>query len=129
MSDTSYDLHGVRVFECGAEGPQLRSDCDAIDLVSAMSGHNAAMIVIPIERLHPDFFQLSTRVAGEIIQKFVNYRLRVAILGDISRYVAESTAFRDFVREGNREITSGSWLMWKNSRSGWSERKPAKLEA
>jgi hypothetical protein len=102
VPDQSYDLHGVCVFECAAEGAKLRNDRDAVDLVGAAWDRNAAWIVVPIGRLDPDFFQLSTRIAGEIIQKFVNYRLRLAILGDMSRQVTESSALRDFVREANR---------------------------
>ena len=39
---------------------------------------------------------------GEVIQKFVNYRLRLAFVGDIGVAVAASDALRDFVRESNR---------------------------
>lgn len=102
MPDKSYELHGVRVFECASEGPPLRTDRDALDLISGTWEQRAALLVIPVERLSDDFFQLRTRVAGEILQKFVNYRLRVAILGDISRYLDESSALQDFVRESNR---------------------------
>jgi len=41
-------------------------------------------------------------VAGEILQKLINYRFRVAILGDVSAAVAGSAALRDFVVESNR---------------------------
>jgi hypothetical protein len=102
MPDTSYDLHGVRVFECGAEGLPLRNERDAANLVNTAWEHRARLIVLPVERLGDDFFRLKTRIAGEVIQKFVTYRLRVAIVGDISRYVAESSALRDFVYESNR---------------------------
>jgi hypothetical protein len=37
-----------------------------------------------------------------MIQKFATYGRRVAIVGDISRHIDESTAFRDFVVECNR---------------------------
>jgi len=40
--------------------------------------------------------------SGDIIQKFVDYRLRLAILGDISEHVTESKSLRDFVYEANR---------------------------
>jgi hypothetical protein len=52
--------------------------------------------------LGDDFFRLKTGVAGEIIQKFVTYGLRLAILGDISRYLTESSALWDFVYESNK---------------------------
>jgi len=42
------------------------------------------------------------RVGNEVIQKCVTYRLRIAIVSDISRYVAESSALRDSVYESNR---------------------------
>jgi hypothetical protein len=102
MPDKSYELHGVRIFKCGSEGAQPRNERDAADLINVAWEHRAQLIVLPVERLGDDFFQLKTRIAGEIIQKFVNYRLRVAIVGDISRYVAESSPLRDFVYESNR---------------------------
>jgi hypothetical protein len=97
-----YELHGMRIFECAAEGAQLQKDRDAVELVGLAWQHRANFIVIPVERLSDDFFRPKTRVAGEIIQKFVTYHLRVAIVGDISRHVSESSALRDFVYESNR---------------------------
>ena len=58
--------------------------------------------LFPIQMLGPGFLTLSTRLAGEVIQKFVNYRLRLAFVGDIGVAVAASDALRDFVRESNR---------------------------
>jgi hypothetical protein len=102
MTSRSYDLHGLRVLECAPEGERLRTDRDAADLVGAAFEHHAALIVIRVESLDEDFFRLKTRVAGEIIQKLVNYRLRLAIVGDISQYLAESSSLRAFVNESNR---------------------------
>ncbi|HVT40059.1 MAG TPA: DUF4180 domain-containing protein [Gemmatimonadaceae bacterium] len=102
MPDKSYERHGVRVFECAAEGAPLQQDRDAVDLIAEAWKHRAGLIVIPADRLGDAFFRLSTRIAGEILQKFVTYRLRVAIVGDISGYVAESRALRDFVHGSNR---------------------------
>jgi hypothetical protein len=102
MPDRSYDLHGVRIFECATEGAPLRTDRDAADLIPIAWSHRADWIALPVERLGDDFFRLETRIAGEVVQKFVGYRLRVAIVGDISRYLAESPALRAWVRESNR---------------------------
>ena len=46
-----------------------------------------------------DFFRLSTGIAGEILQKFVNYRVKLAIYGDFSGYA--SKPLQDFIRESN----------------------------
>src|SRR5579863_5214927 len=90
----------VSYFECAREGKKLRDDRDAVELIGDAQG--AGLIVIPAERLDEDFFRLRTGVAGQFLQKFVTYRRRVAIVGDISRHVAESSALRDFVVESNR---------------------------
>jgi len=80
----------------------LRSGRDVTDLMSMAWEHRANLVVISAKRLGDDFFRLKTGIAGEIVQKFVNYHLRLAIVGDITRYLEESTALRDFVRESNR---------------------------
>jgi|SRR5271168_341071 len=102
MPERSYDLHGVHILECSPEGPKLGSDRDAVDLVGRAWEHHAKFLVIPTERLADDFFQLKTRVAGEMIHRLTLYKMRVAISGDISRHLDESSAFRDFVYEANR---------------------------
>jgi len=48
---------------------------------------------------HRDFFDLSTGMAGEILQKFVTYHKRIAIIGDFSNYT--SKALHDFIYECN----------------------------
>jgi hypothetical protein len=102
MPDKSYELHGITILECEPVGAPLQNDRDAADLINQAFNCRAGLIAIPIERLSEDFFRLKTRIAGEIVQKFVSYRRRLAIVGDISRYESESAAFRDFVIEANR---------------------------
>lgn len=80
----------------------LRSGNDCLDLIGEAMGNGEEWVVLPVERLDESFFQLKTGVAGDIVQKFVNYRIRLAIIGDISRHIAASDAFRDFVTESNR---------------------------
>ncbi len=101
MNVEVYELHGVRVVEFQKAGDQLRNDRQAIEMISEAAAHNAEVIVIPVERLSEDFLQLKTRLAGEILQKFVTYRKRVVILGDISKQLSGSSALRDFVYECN----------------------------
>jgi len=96
-----YELHGLRVAEFPSAGPQLEGDGQAIEIISEASACDPDLIVIPVERLGVYFFHLKTRVAGEILQKFVTYRKRVAILGDISAHLKESSSLRDFVHECN----------------------------
>jgi len=53
--------------------------------------------------LHRDFFDLKTGLAGEILQKFSNYRVKLAIVGDFEE--VKSKSLRDFIRESNRGRT------------------------
>jgi hypothetical protein len=96
------EIYGVRVLTIPDEGPALRSSADALDLVAATYEHQADLIAIPAGRLDPEFFTLRNGLAGEFLQKLANYRLRVAIIGDLSAYTQASNALRDFVRESNR---------------------------
>ena len=94
-------IDGVAVLRCAADGPLLDGEQAALDLVGDALGR-AELLVVPVARVAPAFFALASGVAGAVVQKFVNYRLRLAIVGDVDEYVAGSTALRDFVRECNR---------------------------
>lgn len=94
-------LHDTLVLICAEDGPRLESERDIGIFLGAAWDVDAALVAIPVARLSPDFFRLSTRLAGEVAQKFVNYRMRLAIIGDISPWLAESKALRDFVYEAN----------------------------
>jgi hypothetical protein len=102
MTTTLHVFHGVRVLACAADGPPLQDERGATDVIGDSFAHRPDWIAIPVSRLGEDFFRLRTRVAGGIVQKFVNYGLRLAIVGDVDHHVAQSTALRDFVRESNR---------------------------
>ena len=102
MSDQVQEIGGQRVLVCAVEGGPVRTDRDGSALVQLGFDHHAHWLVVPVERLGPDFFNLSTRIAGEVIQKLVNYRFKLAVVGDVSGFVAGSNALRDFVVESNR---------------------------
>lgn len=73
----------------------------ALDLAMTVKYETgAANIVLDKRLVCEDFFILSTGVAGEILQKFINYHVRAAIYGDYSRYT--SKPLRDFIYESNQ---------------------------
>jgi hypothetical protein len=95
-------IAGYPTYLCAPEGNLLDGDRAAADLVGEALGAKARIVAAPVERLGPGFLDLSTRIAGEAIQKFVNYGLQVVFVGDISAALDASSALRDFVRESNR---------------------------
>lgn len=57
-------------------------------------------IVIDKKLIVEDFFILSKGLAGEVLQKYVNYGGRIAIYGDYSHYT--SKPLKDFIYESNK---------------------------
>jgi hypothetical protein len=92
---------GVAVLVCAADGPPIATPQDALDVIGSAFGRSD-VVAIPAGRLDESFFRLRSGLAGEIMQKFVNYRIRLAVVGDIGEQVAASDALRDLVRESNR---------------------------
>ena len=78
----------------------LNSTDDFIDLLGNASYQGATGIIVHENQLSPEFFDLSTRIAGEILQKFSNYRMKLAIVGDFGKYSSKS--LRDFIYESNK---------------------------
>lgn len=91
----------VKILFVPADGPALDATT-ANDLLGEAWGAEADLVVVPVERLAEGFLELSTRIAGEVIQKFTNYRMRLAFIGDISAYTETSRSLRDFVFEANK---------------------------
>jgi hypothetical protein len=102
MSGSFIQLGGVQLYDVSDSGPELRTGQDAVDLMSAASEQRAAWIAIPVARLGDEFFELRTRIAGEIAQKFAMYGAKVAVVGDISGKMAMSHSLAAFVAEANR---------------------------
>jgi hypothetical protein len=102
MSGSFIQLSGIQLYDVSENGPELRTGQDAVDLMSAASERRASWIAIPVARLGEEFFELRTRIAGEIAQKFAIYGAKVAVVGDISSRVAMSHSLASFVAEANR---------------------------
>lgn len=98
-----YKIHhynSISVAEVTKCSSQLCDNVQILDLMANTQYNNAAGIILRKEFLHPSFFDLKTGLAGEILQKFSNYRMRLAIVGDFSGF--KSKSLQDFIRESNR---------------------------
>ncbi|MCP3753411.1 DUF4180 domain-containing protein [Streptomyces sp. TBY4] len=101
MADLLVDHHGVPVLVCAADGPPVATEQDALDQLIGGAFYRTDIVAVPVERLDTAFFDLRSGLAGAIMQKFVNYRVRLVVVGDLSRHLEESRALRDLVRESN----------------------------
>ncbi|MDD4311362.1 MAG: DUF4180 domain-containing protein [Eubacteriales bacterium] len=72
----------------------------ALDLMATVRYETGAdCVILPKSALDERFFVLSSGLAGDILQKFVNYQMKLAIVGDFSGYT--SKPLRDFIYESN----------------------------
>lgn len=72
----------------------------ALDLMATVSYEvDCNRMIVEQSAVCDDFFDLRTRLAGEILQKFINYQTKIAIIGDFSIYSSKS--LKDFMYESN----------------------------
>lgn len=90
------------------DGILIADTQDALDLIANAP---ADSLVLHQHHFAPEFFDLSTRKLGEVLQKFANYQIRVAVIGDFARY--PSRAFQAFVYESNQH---GQFLFVSSAR-------------
>ena len=76
----------------------IQSALDFIATIDYETGCNR--IILNKSAISEEFFDLSTRIAGEILQKFINYHVKIAIVGDFSSY--KSNSLKDFIYESNK---------------------------
>lgn len=78
----------------------IKDTQSALDLIaSAQYEIDCDKLIVYKSCVAEAFFDLSTGIAGEILQKFINYRKKIAIVGDYSKYT--SKPLKDFIYESN----------------------------
>jgi hypothetical protein len=73
---------------------------DTEDIFGIFSINNCSTIILKKENIVNNFYDLSTGIAGEILQKFSNYRKRMAIVGNFENM--KNKSFKDFMYESNK---------------------------
>lgn len=94
------DVDGRKVAKVVSQQVVISTVQDALDLMANADYRGARSIVVHEKNLDPSFFQLRTGLAGDILQKCSNYRVRIAIVGDFTTY--DSASLNSFIVECNR---------------------------
>ena len=95
--DIKTDLNAAEVI---ADEILINSAEEALDLMGNLYYQGFDKVIIHEQNISPDFFDLQNGMAGEILQKFSNYRIQLAVVGDFSKYTRKSV--RDFIYESNQ---------------------------
>lgn len=82
-----------------AERP-LYTEQDAVDIITLCFENNAFLLMLHAGIFSEDFFKLRTGVAGQMLQKFTNYRAKVAILVTGEEKIRGK--FKELLTEANR---------------------------
>lgn len=81
--------------------PLLREARDINDVVGECFGAQATLALLYAENLPPSFFDVSSRQAGEILQKLRNYGLRLAVV--VAPGTAVSSRFHELQAAERRD--------------------------
>ena len=101
MKIEKVEANGVACAVIQSDSVVISDPQSALDiLMTAKYEAGTKNIVIDKALIAEDFFVLSSGLAGEVLQKYVNYGGRIAIYGDFSRYT--SKPLKDFIYESNQ---------------------------
>ena len=100
MRIETHRIGQAKVAEIQAEELVLTSVEDGLSLLGDLYYQGFDKIILHEENIVPEFFDLKTKLAGEVLQKFVQYRMPLALVGDFSKYASKS--LRDFIYECNQ---------------------------
>ncbi len=93
-------LNDVKIAEIISDQVLLQSSEDGIDLLGNLYYQGFDNIIIHERNISPEFFDLKNGMAGEILQKFSNFRVKLVIVGDFKTYSSKS--LKDFMYESNK---------------------------
>jgi len=104
-----HKINNTQIAEVTSEELIIKNTSDGLDLLGNLYYQGFDSIVIYESNITPGFFNLKNGMAGEILQKFSTYRVRLAIVGDFSKY--SSRSLTDFIYESNK----GRHIIFVNS--------------
>ena len=101
MKFEKIDCSGGIIAVVSSDSKVITDVDSALDLLmSAKYDAGTKYIVVDKKLIIEDFFVLSSGLAGEILQKYINYGGKIAIYGDYSHYT--SKPLKDFIYESNK---------------------------
>ena len=95
-----HTINDRKIAEIISDDIVLQTVEDAVDLIGNMSYQGFDKLIIHEENIISDFFELKNKIAGNILQKFSQYSMPLAIIGDFEKY--ESKSLNDFIFESNK---------------------------
>ncbi len=89
-----------KIAEVMTDGVIISKVQDGLDLMVHPALQGSGNMILHQDNISPDFFELRSGLAGDILQKFVNYGVHLAVVGDFKDIASKS--LNDFITECNR---------------------------
>jgi hypothetical protein len=100
MKIETHNISDTKIAEVISEDIIINNIEDGLNLLGDLYYQGFDKIIIHEKNITPDFFILKNGIAGEILQKFSNYRVRLVIVGDFSKHASKSLS--EFIFESNK---------------------------
>lgn len=100
MKIESHNINGIKAAEIITDEIILKTIESGLQLLGDLYYQGFDRILIYEKNITPEFFDLKTKIAGEILQKFAQYRMGITIIGDFSKY--NSARLNEFIYESNK---------------------------
>ena len=99
MKLSIFEVGGQKIAEIVSNEIVITTTRDALDIMADAQHQGADSLIVYETQLAAAFFDLKTGLAGKILQKYTNYRMRLAIVGT---FAFESESLKAFMVESNR---------------------------
>ncbi len=99
-----HTIGNTKIAEIVSDELVIKTAEDGLDLMGDLYYQDFDRIIIPAKNITPEFFDLKNGMAGEILQKFSTYRVRLAIVGDFTAYSGKSLGHFIYESNKNRQV-------------------------
>jgi hypothetical protein len=100
MHITTHHKNNLQIAELLADEVLISNAEDGTQLLADLYYQDFDLVIVQAGQLDSSFFDLKSGLAGELLQKCSNWRLRLAIVGDFT--AVGSKSLRDFIYESNK---------------------------
>ena len=100
MTIQTHIIATVNIAEIQSDEELVSSVEKGGDLLAELYYQGFDKIILSVHHLSPQFFDLKTGFAGELLQKFANFRMQLVIVGDVTPF--SNDRFEEFIGESNK---------------------------
>lgn len=100
MEVKTHIVDGQPVAEIISDQIEFRTVQQTVETMMNCYYQGAGKMIVYEHQLTPEFFDLKTGLAGDVLQKFSTYQVQLAIVGDFVKYTSRS--LKDFIYESNK---------------------------